>query len=372
MEIVGPIPLLTTTRRVGVNPGDTFIGVGLQCLFEGVLGPQRWVLVDRFGPEGFREHRELIQHAPFLVYGGMPQYNNFDRWRFWYDDALWRRYVLPWGLRVFTMAGGAGSRGPVGVEEWVADCLSSRRTRELIRLRVGPSLAITVRDPYAHRLLEALEVPHECLPCSATWAARMWGIEPAERRERVLLVPSAPRYARTRHSRNPFRRKRGTAEFSQRWGELYRALRAEGFPVKVLCHQEAEYWALRGIVPDQDLWFQGDAYTLLREYAFADVVVSARLHGSLPAFGIPGTRVVNLSVDVRGSAVGFFPKIQNLSWSEANPQRVLEAIQQAEPSSEEDLRPYEDAYHRVIREGIKRLEAEGPPSGQRTRTPKDR
>ena len=43
------------------------------------------------------------------------------------------------------------------------------------------------------------------------------------------------------------------------------------------------------------------------QYASAHTVISARLHASLPAYGICGTRVLNLSVDVRGSAVEVFP-----------------------------------------------------------------
>ena len=145
------IPLITTTRRTDDNPGDTFIGVGLQYLFEQALGPQVWVLIDRFSPKGFREYEDVVRDAPFLVYGGMPQYNNYDDWKHWYDDAMWRDFIMRWGLKIFTMAGGAGFSHPdIDVDAYVAHCMKSKKTVRIIRQRVAHSLCFTVRVMRMH------------------------------------------------------------------------------------------------------------------------------------------------------------------------------------------------------------------------------
>ncbi len=188
------IPLITTTGRTDPNPGDTFIGVGLQYLFEQVLGPQVWVLIDRFSPKGFQGYADVIRNTPFLVYGGMSQYNNYDDWKHWYDDAMWRDFIIRWGLKIFTMAGGAGFSHPnISIDEYVAHCMRSKKTQRIIRQRVDPSLCFTVRDAYAHALLNALDIPNTYLPCSSIWASQMWNIGPAKNRPYLLLVPPLPR-----------------------------------------------------------------------------------------------------------------------------------------------------------------------------------
>lgn len=129
-------------------------------------------------------------------------------------------------------------------------------------------------------------------------------------------------------------------------------LQQNGYDVRVLCHAYREYTALRDTIPSKALWFHGDPYTLLRQYAAAHTVVSARLHGSLPAYGIFGTRVLNLSVDVRGSAVEVFPKICNLRITDATPDVLLSALDQLKPSTPEDLKGPEAEYRDLIQSSL--------------------
>lgn len=347
------IPLITTIGRTHQNPGDTFIGVGLQYLFEKVLGAQVWVLIDRFNPNGFRNHEALVRRAPFLVYGGMPQYNNYDDWKHWYDDAMWRDFIIRWKLKIFTMAGGAGFSHPdISINDYVAHCIRSKKTQRIIRQRVGPSLCFTVRDAYAHDLLSTLNIPNSLLPCSSTWAAKMWQIEPTVHRPYLLLVPPSLRHAPKRVDGKRLPRRRRHQLFASQWKGFYETLKACGHDVKTICHGYREYIALHDVVPAQDLWYHGDCYTLLRQYASAHTVVSARLHGSLPAYGLFGTRVLNISVDVRGTAVQIFPKIRNLWASNVNPETLLNAIAELEPSEPQDLLPWEKKYHEIIQSAL--------------------
>ncbi|MDA1191676.1 MAG: hypothetical protein O3A46_08345, partial [Candidatus Poribacteria bacterium] len=258
---------------------------------------------------------------------------------------------LKWDKRVFAMAGGAGFRHPhIGVEEYVEYCLNSRTTERVIRQRVPACVCITVRDPYAHALLNALEIENAYLPCTATWASRMWNVSPSEERPYLLLVPPPPRYVVGQPSRSERR-----AAFARQWKALYDALKESGENVRVLCHELAEYDALLRAIPPDDLWFHGDSFTLLRQYASAHTVVSGRLHGSLPAYGIAGTRVVNVSVDVRGSAVEKFPKIENVSLDDATPETVLAALAALEPSDPTDLLPFENDTIDLIRRSVRDL-----------------
>lgn len=348
-----PLPLITTTVRTGHNPGDTYIGIGIQYLIEKALGPQQWLLVDRFGPADFRRYESLIRAAPFVVYGGMPQYNNYDDWIHWYDGPLWKDFLLRWDLRVLVLAGGAGFRDPfASVEAFVADCLQSKKTCRLIRDRVPASLGFSVRDPYAHALLNALSIENVHLPCSATWASRFWKIEPEKERPYLFLVPSSRSAVWDAKGRRLHGKHAKSLALIARWVPLYRALKAEDHHVKVLCHEREEYEILRSSLPEEDLRFHGDVFTLLREYAHAHTVVSARLHGSLPAFGIPGTKVLHLAVDIRSAAVDILPKIQRLDPAHQTPENVVYAVRQLIPSTEEDLLRWERAYVEFIQSHV--------------------
>ena len=316
-------------------------------------GPRVWTLIDRFSPKGFRDYEDVVRNAPFLVYGGMPQYNNYDDWKHWYDDAMWRDFIVRWGLKIFTMAGGAGFSHPdISVDAYVAYCMKSKKTERIIRQRVEPSLCFTVRDAYAHGLLNALDISNSYLPCSAVWASKMWNIEPTRQRPYLILVPPSPRYTPKRVGRKRIPRRSRLQQFTNGWKNFYTTLKQSGHNVRVLCHAYREYTALRDAIPSEDLWFHGDPYTLLRQYASAHTVVSARLHGSLPAYGICGTRVLNLSVDVRGSAVEVFPKIRNLRISDATPNVLLSAVDQLKPSALEDLRDSEKVYRGLIQSSL--------------------
>ena len=209
--------------------------------------------------------------------------------------------------------------------------MKSKKTERIIRQRVEPSLCFTVRDAYAHALLNALDIPNSYLPCAAVWASKMWNIKPTRQRPYLILVPPSPRHTPKRTGRRRIPRRRRLQQFADSWKSFYTTLKQNGYDVRVLCHAYREYTALRDAIPSEALWFHGDPYTLLRQYASAHTVVSARLHGSLPAYGICGTRVLNLSVDVRGAAVEVFPKIRNLRIRDATPDALLSGIDQLKP-----------------------------------------
>ena len=183
-------------------------------------------------------------------------------------------------------------------------------------------------------------------------ASKMWNITPTEQRPYLILVPPSPRYTPKRVGRRRIPRRKRFQQFADNWKNFYTTLKQNGHNVRVLCHAYREYAALRDAIPAGALWFHGDPYTLLRQYASAHTVVSARLHGSLPAYGICGTRVLNLSVDVRGSAVEVFPKIRNLRISDATLDTLLSTIAQLMPSTSEDLRDPEEAYRQLIQSSL--------------------
>ena len=122
--------------------------------------------------------------------------------------------------------------------------MNSKKTERIIRQRVEPSLCFTVRDAYAHALLNALEIPNSYLPCSAVWASKMWNIAPAEQRPYLILVPPSPRHTPKRIGRRRIPRRTRFQQFADRWNGFYTTLQQNGYNVRVLCHAYREYTAL--------------------------------------------------------------------------------------------------------------------------------
>jgi hypothetical protein len=118
--------------------------------------------------------------------------------------------------------------------------------------------------------------------------------------------------------------------------------------VRVVCHELEEYKILEKVIGDANMIFHTDYYTLLREYASASVVVSGRLHGSLPAYSYPGTMVVNISVDTRGSAVTLLPKIIDHKTHNTDVNEIVKSLTLAQPSAADDLDAFESSYKSVI------------------------
>jgi len=335
--------MITRTNRSKVNPGDLIIGVGLQYLFEQVTGPQQWILMD---PDAgsFKSYEPLIRKSRFILFGGMPQYNNFDSWSVWSDIEMWDQFVRPWNLKMMMMAGGAGHyKTDIDIESYAKWCLSSNKTRDTLLKRKPNLVCLTTRDPYAHYLLNQLGMENQLLPCSSLWAVKMLRFEPSDKRPFIFLVPSI------------VDRKFNGLSYVDFWLSLYRKLKKEVGDVRVVCHELEEYKILEKVIGDADMIFHADYYMLLREYASAGVVVSGRLHGSLPAYSYPGTRVVNISVDTRGSAVTLLPKIVDHKAHNTDVDKIVKSLTLAQPSAAGDLDAFEGDYKSVISSVLHKL-----------------
>ena len=124
----------------------------------------------------------------------------------------------------------------------------------------------------------------------------------------------------------------------------------------VVCHGTEEYRLLRGKVPSEALWYSNDSHTTLELYARAELVVSCRLHGALPAFGVGNTKVHMIGIDTRGSAVSVFPQIGYSSfpdvlslWGDAFVEFCKSTLE-LEPKSRRVLKASEDKYISMIRD----------------------
>jgi len=361
------VPILTTITRGNHNLGDTFIGLGMQYLFERVVDHPKWLIVSKFdGTDGVRQFEEYIREAGFMIFAGMPQYHDFNVRTDWHDDKLWEEVVQPWNVKMFTMAGGSGGLGPdVTPKEFTRHCLTVYNginiAPRLLQYRKDHSVAITTRDLPAHKLLQSAMVSNELLPCSATFATHKYGIKPAPNRNYVgLVLPQFPmvrlddipdQYKQTNGDPTEIKKKFVLEQFA----DIYNTLIKSGQHPKIICHERSEFDAVKSIIDVKDVFFSTDYFATLKFYSYCHSVISARLHGCLPAYGIPGTKVVGISVDVRGQAVRLFPKIRDFSMGKFTTEEVIDALKAAQPSTSEDLAPWLQKYDNIILKGFKNL-----------------
>ena len=344
------LPLITITVRSTHNPGDVYIGTGLQWLVEQVTGEETpWLLADKIVQERFEELLPEIIRSGIAIYGGTPQYNNYNDWKFWYDDELWKRYINPNRIRTAVFAGGAGHVDPhISPEEFAEHCVKDRNTVRIIRQRMKHALCFTVRDRHSHALLNRLEIRNTLLPCTATFSGFYYRLRPVPVERRVALVPPMTTFVPSTPE----------GHVIDRFLALHSALKESGFNPVLVCHWDVEYKAFRELVPKEEIFYTNDYHALLKYYATCEGIVSARLHGTLPAWGIGAVRrAVNISIDSRGNAAELLD-IPNIGYNDATPERVMEAFGTTIDEGDRSRRLNEtiSAYTRIIRDALTRGE----------------
>lgn len=313
------LPIITTATRSKNNPGDTFIGTGLQWLVEQATGPDTpWYIVSKFTQQAFVAELPEMVRAGVAIYAGTPQYNRFSDWKFWYDDELWRKHINKHRIPVAVFAGGAGHSKPdITPERFAKEASRDRLTRKLLRARQKHALCFTVRDLHSHALLDRLEIDNELLPCSATFAGRYYRVEADPVSRRVAVVTAKPTFVE------------GVAPqvVIDRFLGIMATLQEAGYSPVLVCHNVKGYQAYRDLLGQDELFYTNDYHALLKFYGTCEGIVSARLHATLPAYGIGGVeRLVNISIDVRGNAVDPLG-IPNVPFARATPETVLTMLQ---------------------------------------------
>ena len=304
------VPILTRRDFNKGNIGDAYICMGLQYLWE-KAAPEHvdWLLLDKFDKGGdFRQFESIIRDAGRLVVAGTPQYNNLDDWCFWYDENVWTSYVAKWGLQAYTLAGGSGHPDPhIGAEAFSAYLMGSHKTKRIVKIRDNHSVLTTVRDPYAHQFLNDMHVDNHLLPCTATWAAKKRGVKKRKGKYVVLVSPSSAHLSfEATNTDDDSVRLEAPRDLMKRMYLVYKRM---GKEVVVVCHGIKEYMYLRGEIPAEHLHYSNDSHSALQLYADAELVVSARLHGALPAYGMGNVKVHMIGIDSRATAVDMFPHL---------------------------------------------------------------
>lgn len=350
------LPFITTSVRAGHNPGDTFIGLGAQYVCEAAADRVLpWHILCRFGYDenvGDDHHRQrdfalrCLAQSDLAVYGGMPQYNDYSKWKFPYDDELWRDVINPSGARVIVLAGGSGEPDPTKPpEQWARECAADSETVRIIKQRTESGVLFTVRDRYAKALLDELGIESHLLPCTAVFAgSQAYGSRVAEEGggwdgKKMLIVPQSIG-----------RDDRETARF---WVDIARRFDGYGYDVTIVCHQPSDRDAIEAVAGDGAPVFYADDYaTLLRFYRrnAGAGLISGRLHSTLVAWGLGAQYIVNVTIDSRGYAVEEVGK--------ANPDATIENVVKTP-----DLRPSHiiDRYMALDKEGdmMRKIDLQG-------------
>jgi hypothetical protein len=276
-----------------INVGDVFIGMGLQFLLRKALEPEEveFKLFSRFS-RLTEENLSQIKKCDCIVYGGMPQYNNFDDWKFYYDDELWDD-LNSTGLPIYRFAGGGGYPSTTMTPEEFAEHLNkSELTKEILKKSLLNVKAVTTRDAMAQAFLESNGVESKLLPCSGTFAA-LFKDEYAKTTKEInaiCLTDSVNSLENKEDVLNEFRKTKKFLENRFKKPCVYLAqLKLRDVPL------------LQEWFPDDEIVYFDKYMELLDYYKKIDICVTSRLHCALPIHGIGG-RSILIRVDTRGIA----------------------------------------------------------------------
>jgi polysaccharide pyruvyl transferase WcaK-like protein len=212
----------------------------------------------------------------------------------------------------------------------------------------------TVRDKYAHQLLNDLNIPNHLLPCTATWASHYCNIN-KKSNDCIALVPPSigvmpPEQVGASNS----------VEMTVNLLNTYQMLETtikQKFPnktIKIVPHGIKEYGLFSQSLHHSQIFYSNNAQSLLEFYSNCEFVISGRLHGALPAFGIEGAKVVSVETDTRGAATELFNKIHRvklraIAENEEAINNLVKNLDKIEPSSKGDLSSCGEQYEELLK-----------------------
>lgn len=285
------------------NMGDCLIGHGLKYILEQANPHIKfdWVDISRFGIL-IDEEKAKMQECDIVIYGGMPQYNIFGDWNFYYDDGIYDD-IAKTGLPFYKFAGGFGSTTEIPtLQEAVERAKNDPKTIELVNKACNLARITTVRDQYAHEILNALSVKNKLLPCPASFSLKYKAPEKQLRKEFNIVSVTAGviRDEQFEILRNYF-------NYLDNYGPTYWVCQDFKKDNAYLQHKGIER---RTIIQCNSV---SEFKNVLRQ---ADKVVTTRLHTALPSY-TNGSKVILFQVDTRASAareLGITPYKLDSQW----------------------------------------------------------
>lgn len=273
------------------NVGDCFIGHGLQYIIEKAIHPEpvEWVLMSRWEPFT-KDQIELMKTCDYIIYGGMPQYNNFEEWKFFYDDEIWD-YLNYVGVPILRLAGGGGYPSESITPDEFAEYLNKSILNKIILEKACKNTKlITTRDKMAQRYLETNNVKSTLLPCTGTFACMYHGIFNTDNQYNAINITTE--YIKDRLDNEQLitefkDTKKFIEDFTQKPCKFFAQVNAGDY--EYTKEQFGECVRFNNIKEMMDF------------YSHVDICITSRLHTALPIHGIGG-RTVLLRVDTRGIA----------------------------------------------------------------------
>jgi hypothetical protein len=273
--------------RGALNPGWTAITRGIQYLIQRADSHASFYFVDMLSyvPEawGLAE-----AHAHTLSICGNPRLGSSLKQ--YYDWGFWAHLqnVQLRGIRTADLFAGVDLPAPNPSPEDIEALGNCSEVQQVLAWESKLDLVVS-RDSIFHQLAHLAGVEHTRLPCSSWWAHHYWGIIPKRDRGHHVIVIRLP-------------------EGSGDWlpaalVQLQRRLAGDKKTFMVTTDVFA-YYQMREAGADP-LWHAADFPSMLRMYAEADILVSLRLHSSVPALSV-GARVINIATDARSLTLEAF------------------------------------------------------------------
>jgi hypothetical protein len=155
-------------------------------------------------------------------------------------------------------------------------------------------------------------------------------------KSKVFIVPPSFRSLATIYDRN---------KIAKAFENCYKIL-SSNYPCIVSIHHTDDYQYIKenGLFKDANIFYSNSALAVMAQYTGSIGVVSGKLHGAIPIYGMGCTKVVHVGVDTRWSAVNLLKNAVNLSCLEITGEKLAESFTNCEPSSYDEIEKLRSDY----------------------------
>jgi hypothetical protein len=275
-----------------INIGDVFIRFGLQHILNEALKPEtiEWHLISRFAKLS-QHDLNIMKTCDFIIYGGMPQYNNLDDWKLYYDDEIWDD-INELDIPILRLAGGGGYPSETWTPEDFSNHLNkSELTKQVLQKTLLYTKLITTRDAMAQAFLDSQHITSTLLPCSGTFACLFKGITQSSNELNAICLTAA--YLKDRPDKALL-----IAEFKKTKSYLEMSTRKPCIIIAQVKNDDFQF--LKEEFGSSVVHTENHA-DIIHIYKKIDICISTRLHCALPVHGIGG-RAILIRVDTRAEA----------------------------------------------------------------------
>lgn len=278
--------LITDTNSENPNPGDIFIGRGIEYLLREAEAELENIAI--FNYVNLFEIKEAIwdrvyDEADYLILAGTPQFSKEGKSHI-FDLLPYIKKAKDKGIITAALWVGSGFTNPDYTEDQAIERMFKANMEWFPKYKEAFDL-ITVRDRITGKLFECAGMKVNQFCDSVFFAANYFGLEKKGNEVNLKVLRNLPGH-------------------NEKLVEVLESIELQkDRPTFYLCHSVTDYSAYKNLIK-KNLICVNNAKDLYDLYSRANEVVTLRIHGAVPAMNF-GKKVMNIKIDSRDNILDY-------------------------------------------------------------------